>query len=100
MSGSSETEFNGKRVLVSGATKGMGEAIVQRLGGSRATVVTTARSAPPELPTSAAMGLSPDFDSRVGAFPWSPAQPGEPGVLPAGAASDGTQHIAGSTAYR
>ena len=45
----SEREFTGKRALVTGGTKGMGEAIVQRLRGSGATVVTTARSAPPDL---------------------------------------------------
>src|SRR5689334_12043222 len=49
MSGSSETEFRGKRALVTGGTKGMGEAIVQRLRRSGATVVTTARSAPADL---------------------------------------------------
>ena len=50
MSGSSETEFRGKRALVTGGTKGMGEAIVQRLRRSGATVVTTARSVPADLP--------------------------------------------------
>ena len=50
MSGSSEAEFRGKRALVTGGTKGMGEAIVQRLRSSGATVVTTARSAPADLP--------------------------------------------------
>jgi len=39
-------EFEGKRVLVTGGTKGMGEAIVKRLTRAGATVVTTARSAP------------------------------------------------------
>lgn len=52
MSASSSTEFAGKRALVTGGTKGMGEAIVRRLRGSGATVVTTARSAPPKLPRS------------------------------------------------
>ncbi|PTE06749.1 SDR family oxidoreductase [Mesorhizobium helmanticense] len=40
-----EQEFAGKRVLVTGGTKGTGEAIVQRLSASGALVVTTARSA-------------------------------------------------------
>ena len=52
MTRSSETEFSGKRALVTGGTKGMGEAIVQRLRRSGATVVTTARSAPADLPQS------------------------------------------------
>ena len=50
MSGSLDAEFKGKRALVTGGTKGMGEAIVQRLRRSGATVVTTARSAPADLP--------------------------------------------------
>jgi NAD(P)-dependent dehydrogenase (short-subunit alcohol dehydrogenase family) len=50
MSDPSETEFKGKRALVTGGTKGMGEAIVQRLRRSGATVITTARSAPANLP--------------------------------------------------
>ena len=50
MSTSPETELTGKRALVTGGTKGMGEAIVQRLRRSGATVVTTARSAPADLP--------------------------------------------------
>ena len=40
------TEFQGKRVLVSGGTKGAGEAIVRRLATAGATVITSARSAP------------------------------------------------------
>lgn len=40
-------EFSGKRVLVTGGTKGAGEAMVRRLAAGGATVVTTARSARP-----------------------------------------------------
>ena len=39
-------EFAGKRALVTGGTKGMGEAIVRRLRTAGATVFTTARSTP------------------------------------------------------
>jgi NAD(P)-dependent dehydrogenase (short-subunit alcohol dehydrogenase family) len=42
------TEFAGKRVLVTGGTKGMGEAIVRRLAAGGATVATTARSPLPD----------------------------------------------------
>jgi NAD(P)-dependent dehydrogenase (short-subunit alcohol dehydrogenase family) len=41
-------EFQGKRVLVTGGTKGMGEAIVRRLLRGGALVATTARSPLPE----------------------------------------------------
>ena len=42
------SEFAGKRVLVTGGTQGMGEAIVRRLAASSARVATTARSSLPE----------------------------------------------------
>ena len=42
-------EFSGKRALVTGGTKGMGEAIVRRLRLAGATVIITARSKPDEL---------------------------------------------------
>ena len=46
MNGSSDTEFTGKRALVTGGTRGIGDAIVQRLRDSGATLVTTTRSTP------------------------------------------------------
>jgi NAD(P)-dependent dehydrogenase (short-subunit alcohol dehydrogenase family) len=43
-----EDEFKGKKVLVTGGTKGMGEAMVRRFTLSGASVATTARSPLPE----------------------------------------------------
>src|SRR6266481_4697907 len=41
-------EFNGKRVLVTGGTKGAGKAVADRFLQGGATVIITARSAPEE----------------------------------------------------
>lgn len=41
-------EFTGKRVLITGGTKGIGAAVVNRLTAGGATVLTTARSASPK----------------------------------------------------
>ena len=46
-------EFKGKRVLVTGGTKGVGEAIVRRFELSGASVATTARSEPAQSQASA-----------------------------------------------
>jgi NAD(P)-dependent dehydrogenase (short-subunit alcohol dehydrogenase family) len=58
-------EFAGKRALVTGGTKGMGEAIVRRLAIGGATVATTARS---PLPESQAVELfvQADISTRAG----------------------------------
>ena len=42
------TEFNGKRILVTGGTRGIGEAIVERLIRGGGDVIATARSVSPE----------------------------------------------------
>jgi len=39
-------EFSGKRILVTGGTKGIGEAVVNRLRRGGGTVLATARSVP------------------------------------------------------
>lgn len=59
-------EFAGKRVLVTGGTEGMGEAIVRRLVSGGAMVATTARS---PLPEGQAVGLfvQADLSTREGA---------------------------------
>ncbi|WP_306591422.1 SDR family oxidoreductase [Geothrix sp. 21YS21S-4] len=44
---SDPTEFSGKRVLVTGGTKGAGEAIVRRFASGGARTATSARSEPP-----------------------------------------------------
>jgi NAD(P)-dependent dehydrogenase (short-subunit alcohol dehydrogenase family) len=42
-------EFHGKRILVTGATKGIGRAVAARLREGGATVLTTARTRPSDL---------------------------------------------------
>jgi NAD(P)-dependent dehydrogenase (short-subunit alcohol dehydrogenase family) len=59
------TDFDGKRVLVTGGTKGMGAAIVQLLHARGAKIITAARSATDGLP--AGVHLVPvDIGTRAG----------------------------------
>ena len=58
-------EFAGQRVLVTGGTQGMGEAIVRRLAAGGAQVATTARS-PLPAGQSAALFVQADVSTREG----------------------------------
>ena len=62
-------EFAGKRVLVTGGTQGMGEAIVRRLVGSAARVATTARTPLPEGRT-VELFVQADISTRQGVDRW------------------------------
>jgi NAD(P)-dependent dehydrogenase (short-subunit alcohol dehydrogenase family) len=65
-------EFSGRRVLVTGGTKGAGEAIVRRFAAGGAQVLTTARSAPagglPARFVSADLSTSKGVDAVVEAI--------------------------------
>jgi NAD(P)-dependent dehydrogenase (short-subunit alcohol dehydrogenase family) len=62
----STLEFHGKRALVTGGTKGMGEAIVRLLAQRGAAVVTTARQLPAE-PLPGVRYLKADLATPAGA---------------------------------
>lgn len=59
-------EFAGKRVFVTGGSKGTGETIVRRLARGGANVVTSARSAPADSDTKAHF-ISADLTTTAGA---------------------------------
>jgi NAD(P)-dependent dehydrogenase (short-subunit alcohol dehydrogenase family) len=59
-------DFSGRRALVTGGTKGIGEAIVRRLREGGAAVFTTARSAPATL-AEADLFLAADLATAAGA---------------------------------
>ena len=61
-----DNEFAGKRALITGGTKGIGEAIVRCLRATGATVFTTARSAPAVL-AEADLFLATDLSTAEGA---------------------------------
>ena len=60
------TEFTGKRVLVTGGTKGMGLAIVRRLAAGGATVVSTARTPQADGESPATLFVQADIATRDG----------------------------------
>ena len=59
------SEFTGKRTLVTGGSKGMGEAIVRRLAASGAKVATTARTQRTNRPADA-LFVRADISTREG----------------------------------
>jgi NAD(P)-dependent dehydrogenase (short-subunit alcohol dehydrogenase family) len=61
----SEAEFTGKRVFITGGSRGVGEAIVRRFAAGGATVGTTARSPLPEG-NAAKLFVQADISTRAG----------------------------------
>ncbi len=77
-----QRDFDGRRVLVTGGTKGTGAATAARLRTAGATVVTTARSLPANHPdpanfiaadTATVTGTQTVIDQLQGARQWTPS---------------------------
>ena len=62
------TEFAGKRVLISGGTKGLGRATVARFLAGGARVITSARGTPD--PIDAVEFVQADLTTAEGGRPW------------------------------
>ena len=62
-------EFDGKHVLVTGGTKGIGAAVATRLREGGATVLTTARTKPSDL-ADANLFVASDITTADGCATW------------------------------
>ena len=63
-------EFEGRRALITGGTRGVGEAIVRRFAAAGARVATTARSPLPK-DHAADFFVQADISTRDGVDKWS-----------------------------
>ncbi|MGI3781746.1 MAG: SDR family oxidoreductase [Janthinobacterium lividum] len=78
MTPADNTEFAGKRAIVTGGSRGIGAAVVQRLLDGGATVVATARTATDETPKTATF-IQGDISTLAGVQAFATAALGELG---------------------